>query len=1036
MQPEPEAVARPQLLVLDEELGLGHSIPEPEPEELPVEGGAEGAVPTTPRGEPTKKKSSWLRRRKQKAADDAEADADAAAADSGQEPQDQESRVEKLAGITVSGGIDDGTDPGFFAHSHHNLLKRRTASKGNAKLRKVFRREHPFYRVNFRDSDQPCVGVAAKKFFRVNPVFAAHVEWAVRVALASLLAALPAMLTYFRQEVNWEVCHDTLFECEGWAGKDRGSKESQCLKNPNFMMQVCPFSCDRDGCRQELAFTPGENWVPEFDRSYAAVVCVLAMGITAGETHRFVWEVFAGVATAAIIPQLCDIWIGSGPVATATFIAVLSMAFLVMPIDATTKKFGLGLCVRYLCVRSYWDYQEWFWDNGWTTYHVAKMGVYGALCALLLQLLPFPRTSRGEAHRCLNSATSDILIALGFLVQSFTDGQTLQERTKAIRYADHIAGELMALEQYLNFAWWEPGSEHTVSKYKVCLATLHELRANLHGMQQALQHWDNEPNRKMIQKRRTNLMRLSRATMETLDGVVLFMTEGGAEDNTGENLASYEQGGWNAVRTVTVRSRLETQIKSRINGYAGLQQQMRAFQIMYSDMRASCEEERKDASDEDRLEHDEWMHLFLGSLTAFGQALLDFPDSYAKTHEARLNERKMAEFIPEAKLIVLYFQKRYFIASLKTAVAVTAAFLVNVAYYDYDSLAPVIVAYVMSGHYGGSYTNTASRCLGVLGGMIVSFMVIIVSNCDAATLGIGYAVVIGVFGYIRLSSASQSYAALVASVVASQLMVHECSTDRDAQYRQVRQCLLACAVMAVAEVCVYPTTSLFFLRKQICGTLTEMRVVFVEVFQSHLADCWSNIERKAYIANMYAKGTVEEYTPVSREKRVVDNSLWRNLPLYINSQEALVGQAWAEPSFWRPPFPITAYDRLVELNRQSVMFLTILQNHLARASRMRGEQRQLLDEARTELTSVKVSLLEAIDELATSIRCNTVEEEAVDVRAVPCDRADMPTLTPCHACVEQSWLDSASTGQRKSYALAGGRQTLTGMSFSACAWQG
>lgn len=70
---------------------------------------------------------------------------------------------------------------------------------------------------------------------------------------------------------------------------------------------------------------------------------------------------------------------------------------------------------------------------------------------------------------------------------------------------------------------------------------------------------------------------------------------------------------------------------------------------------------------------------------------------------------------------------------------------------------------------------------------------------------------------------------------------------------------------------------------------------------------------------------------------------------------------------------------------------------------MRGESRQLIDEARAELTNVKNSLVEAIDELATSIRVNSVDNEADD-----------------------SWLESASVGQRKSYALTGGRQTLTG----------
>ena len=78
-----------------------------------------------------------------------------------------------------------------------------------------------------------------------------------------------------------------------------------------------------------------------------------------------------------------------------------------------------------------------------------------------------------------------------YMVQGFCEGQTTQERTKTLRYTDHITRQLMQLEQLCTFAWWEPGCfkptpQEKTYKYKVCAATMHKCRANLFGMQQAL----------------------------------------------------------------------------------------------------------------------------------------------------------------------------------------------------------------------------------------------------------------------------------------------------------------------------------------------------------------------------------------------------------------------------------------------------------------------------------------------------------------------------------------------------------------------
>ena len=891
-------------------------------------------------------------------------------------------------------------NPAAFASSRTNLVKQRQQLKGRPKLRAVFARELPFYQTHFADSDKPCVGVAPQKKCRVNPTFAAHMDWSVRAACAATLAAAPSFYPTITREVNWDKCHDTLYECIGWAETSE-FEASPCIgDNMNFMKSVCPYSCRKyaeydaayAACNQDMDFVPGANWVPDLDPSYAAVVCLLTFGYTIGETTRYFFELLGGVIAAAIIPQIATLTFGASWQATAIFLFFYTILTVCMPIDNMTKKLTLALCVRYMCARSLWDLNGWYWTDHWVTYHVAKMGVVGALCALLFQFLIPWRYAHAEAHRCLQSVGSDITISLAHMVQGFCEGQTTQERTKSLRYTDHVTRQLMQLEQFCTFAWWEPGCfkptpQEKTYKFKVCAATMHKCRANLFGMQQALSKWDNEENRLALHDARQVMHQYATAAMETLDGILHFMMEGELPMHYPEELdddSTKAKQLWNTVRRkISYREKIELEIKKHIPAFEHLERQMRSVNFVYSDLRSELASSREDGN---RLEEDEQLHMFLMSLTSFGQALLDFPEEYSEMHEARHNEKKSDEFIPEAKLVTLFFQRDHLVAAVKTAVAVVLAFIVNAWLFDYEWLAPVAISYVMAGHHGGSYANTAARGLGVLIGMVISFTLIISTSCEPVYLAFAYFWVILGCSYARISSPTATYTALVTSIVSSQLMVAECTVEMDLQFAMARQLVLAVFVMAAAEAFyvpylfsfLAPTNSLYYLRKQVADTLLEIRVIFLEIFQSHLSDAWANIERKAYVANMYAQGSIEEFKPDKRLSKLVDNSLWRNLPIYLNSQEVLMAQCWNEPSFWRPPFPKTAYDQLVALNRQSVLFLTVLQNHLAESDQKRGETRLLIDEARKELSELRDALIAAIDELAYIVRSNMLSEDMRD----------------------------------------------------------
>jgi rubredoxin len=949
----------------------------------------------------------------------------------------------------------------------------------------------PTYPVQLNDSSILCVGIAPKKVFfrKFSPSFMYGLEWSLRTCCALLLATLPAFIDYFRENTDAETCHNTVYECVGW------ESEGQCDKNPVFMSAVCTWSCNTNGCRETVSFTPGENFIPSYDPTFCGIAFVMAFGFTAGESHRFLWEIVAGSIVSALIPQLAINTFGANVPAVCGFAAVWVFFICVMPIDAMTKKFSLGMCLHYMMVRADWKFKEWEWDDEMTLYHVAKTGIWGAFCALLGHLLPFPRGSTGEAKRQLNQACSNSMLGMSFLVKSFLYGQTKQERVKAMRYIDEVTVNLQEVEQLLSYGFWEPYQQRNIHKYKTLISTLHKLRGNLYGMQQALVYWDNDMNRKLMHdKVRESLLQMAAASSRCLDGAMVLATEDKVHDPYKRRLVVPEDS-WESVygldddkdddaplsgpnRAATAQEKFQRKLTgdhrvkplsfmecskcnhvydkrkdgpshptpfedlgdvwqcpnhhfchgykqdyvagdtALLTGYSDLRRYSDTFDLVFSAARGEAAKDplRGDENlraDSKEMEKDQWMHTFLCSFVSYCDSLLEFPEEFAESWEAKVNESKASQFVPDSKIVSVYFQKRFLLSGFKTSACVFIAIIINAFIFNYEYEAPVIICYVMAGHTGGSYSVTITRSLGVLGGMILGFMVMIASECSKFWLCVGYLFVVSCLAYIRRSSVQHSYAAFVASIVTTLLVLRECSEDIDEQYILARQLILSVLIMGVVEL-VFSTNSLFFLRKQVHDTFVEAREAFDEMFQTHLTDSWEELRRKAYVAQQYEQGVFDEYRPPVREKKLVDNSLWRNLPLSLNTQEILMEQCRNEPAFWRPPFPITAYDQLISLSRHAVLQLTVLHNHMARSERDRKgrdvEALQLIDGVKKELSEMRIALNEAMTELAVTIRSDVKPD------FIP-DETDDMNFDPAGG--------GLSYGDKKAKALAAGRLSLT-----------
>lgn len=218
-------------------------------------------------------------------------------------------------------------------------------SCGNGFLRKFWAPTDPSYPVHLYDSSILCTGIAPKPYsflyyFSVSPSFMINLEWSLRSLFGALLATLPVFIDYFLEKTDPETCHNTVYECTGW--EDGG----QCVKNPIFMNSVCRWSCNSDNCKENVNFTPGENFIPSYDPTFCGIAFVMAMGYTAGESHRFLWEIFAGSIAAALIPQLAINTFGASISSVCGFGAAYVFFLTIMPIDAMTKKFSLGICMQ------------------------------------------------------------------------------------------------------------------------------------------------------------------------------------------------------------------------------------------------------------------------------------------------------------------------------------------------------------------------------------------------------------------------------------------------------------------------------------------------------------------------------------------------------------------------------------------------------------------------------------------------------------------------------------------------------------------
>ena len=176
---------------------------------------------------------------------------------------------------------------------------------------------------------------------RMNPQFADHLEWSLRAACAATVAAGPSFWATIRQEVSWDECHDTLYECTGWAE----AQSSYCLSNREFMEKICPYSC-REHPGYEQCHDPG--WLPNW---LGAVLRRRGLHPRLRVHDQRDAQMRVGAHLGVIFGGAAGLRLHLRRELAVSAIILFLFLLICMPIDNMTKKFA-ALCVQYMCARS------------------------------------------------------------------------------------------------------------------------------------------------------------------------------------------------------------------------------------------------------------------------------------------------------------------------------------------------------------------------------------------------------------------------------------------------------------------------------------------------------------------------------------------------------------------------------------------------------------------------------------------------------------------------------------------------------------
>ncbi|GAQ91269.1 hypothetical protein KFL_007550015 [Klebsormidium nitens] len=291
-------------------------------------------------------------------------------------------------------------------------------------------------------------------------------------------------------------------------------------------------------------------------------------------------------------------------------------------------------------------------------------------------------------------------------------------------------------------------------------------------------------------------------------------------------------------------------------------------------------------------------------------------------------------------------------AGSKVACAVGVGGLLGIiAGRNYGYWAVVTIAFIIGGYQGTSFRAAWLRLQGTVAGAIYGYLVILVVHGHPVAVGALLVPWVALVTFIRYSKA-YGYSGVVAGFTAAIIMLGYKSSNQNVQdyaLGRITETCIGIVTFIVVETCVWPNRAALLVREALISALQDARACFAAIVRSYMEEECMQCRQKA----------VQQVAATEK-----------TLAALMAKQGPLIDEAASEPDFWRAPFPIPVYCKLLDLQKRMARLLYAMDCAL-RVTGMEtaGEQTEkLVKPLQGPLRSLEAEVLLTLDSLIIDLR--------------------------------------------------------------------
>ncbi|ETN11692.1 hypothetical protein PPTG_09403 [Phytophthora nicotianae INRA-310] len=697
--------------------------------------------------------------------------------------------------------------------------------------------------------------------------------------------------------------------------------------------------------------TDGKKWVlfPSWyylgGLSYCAIAVIFTTGKTIGSTLMIVWQAFLGVGMAlvySIILFACmDVhtqdtnaedpydgyieidqafssstyWVNLHDFyTTLPWMIIFTVAILVFPLAATTKKFAVANNLYFiLTIINPADPIDGSGlktsdDPSFRTANILHnlevyflIGIVGSLVSLVIMFIPYPIFAINRLRKDSTRAAEDILDLLNIIIDSYCFKNKNVDhmnflKLKLQRKFDAAAARHRRMDALLVDAWWEQsfGLHYLLGFHRPIMFNYVKLVGSLISDLRTLSY--------AMQLEKYDHLHFTYMKVLQREIYIIQMRSG----DLLHEIAREVQSASREVKLVSI-PRLEAQMETTLHRYRSTQNRtLRTYPVTLEEMAGNVP-----------------LNIFLFSLNSFCSTMVGFQEIHNRkiyTDAHRIRSFLIASVRSFFK-VSHYTNGHAMLSAFRGSVAIIIGIFLSVYVYGFNSTVPSTVAYVLGNYLGGSFRATVNRVGGVVAGSVVPsvFQYFIAQICDPRYLNVVLSNVVlfvwlCISMYVCYAGGYSSYAGLVSAFVSTGILMRQSdvcysnASDNAASiaissYSSLAQTSVGIVLFIIVELMIYPKSAMYLLRRNIQKTLRLQLEAFEVLFGHHLTK-----------SSTMDSETMEHLREILQVK----------IPAKHARQTALLAEAQAEPLMWRPAFSTPKYEKVLESSRRLLNNNTLL----------------------------------------------------------------------------------------------------------------